>query len=137
MVQERVIYVHILEIHDYGLTVQRTKPYDVMSWHYSIGGPVVQNIQEWILKLANDGENPCGLLSTDCEPNPEFSQCVQYPEANFVWFAMAAFSNYLGNMANAILNCQQILTDYTGTMVGEFFTPQTVSYVPPIGRNLV
>lgn len=104
-----------------------------MNWTYSIGGPVVQNIQEWILKLANDGENPCGLLSTDCEPNPEYSQCVLYPEANFVWFAMAAFSNYLGNMANAILNCQQVLTDYTGTMVGEFYTPQTVSYVPPMG----
>lgn len=108
-----------------------------MGWTYGIGGPKVQNIQEWILKLANDGENPCGALSTDCNPNPEFSQCQQYPEANFVWFAIAAFSNYLGNMANAILDSQQILTDYTGNMVGEFFTAQLVSHVAPMGRWVV
>ena len=108
-----------------------------MDWSYTTGGPKVANIQEWILKLANDGENACGNLSTDCNPNPEFSQCVAYPEANFVWFAIAAFSNYLGNMAKAIVDCEVILTDYTGNMVGEFYTPQIVSCLPPMGRWLV
>ena len=108
-----------------------------MDWVYSYGGPKVQNIQEWILKLANDGENPCGNLSTDCNPNPEYSQCILYPEANFVWFAVATFSNYLGNMANAILNSQQILTDYTGNMVGEFYTPQIVSQTALLRISLI
>lgn len=79
-----------------------------------------------MLDWANDGEDQCGLHTNDCKPNPEYSQCILYPQANFLWFTTANFNNYLGNMYGSIGPINSVLTDWTGTMVTQFFTAQTV-----------
>ena len=86
--------------------------YILNGWTNPDGSPV-ENIQYLMLDWAHDGENPCGNLSRDCNPNPEYSQCIQYPEATFLWYATSTFSNYLGNMANMIVTNNGWLSDAT------------------------
>lgn len=42
-------------------------------------------------------------------------------------FAIANFSNWLAGMQQAFLNCDVSVTGFTGPMVGQFYTAQTVS----------
>lgn len=66
-----------------------------------------------MLSWAHDGENPCGELSRDCNRNPQYSQCQEYPEATFLWYATSTFSNYIRNIAQSIIDVSLIMDEYT------------------------
>lgn len=80
-----------------------------------------------LLILGHSGGDPCLELVSGCSPSPQYQECIAHPEANYVMFAIANFSNWLAGMQQAFLNCDVSVTGFTGPMVGQFYTAQTVS----------
>lgn len=95
------------------------------------GGAQWPTIQDWITNLAQTGgQDLCGELTTSCQNTVAYQQCLDAPEANFVWWAIVNFNNFLGALDQAITKCGGELGQQAGTMVNQFYTARTVRCSP-------
>lgn len=87
-----------------------------------MSGQPISDIQEAALYWSQNGVDQCTNVSDPCDPGVDYNQCLKYPEATFLWYAITYLSDYIVEMMSGVQNCDVLGLNWADDKIGQFYT---------------